>query len=366
MPLPLFIADLPETLLRFLPRPTRPGLQAVGAPGPDSPVLLTGNFGLTVRRLRRALRGQDVWLVVADSRGINVWCAACGGHMTHDDVITALQDVDDRVRTRRVVLPPMLAPGAEQRLVEHATGWKLRWGPMHLEDLPAWLDTQGPIPEALRRVRFPTRDRVDMALAWAFPITLAAAALAAWLLDPILGLALAIALPAITIATFLGIPRLPFTGPARWLTGLVGAVGATTIGAAVLALGGGLTPALLGWLAGINALAMLTVAGDAAGTTPIVPGSLDKLHKQARLALRVDRCHGCGLCARLCPTGVFELRAGAIAVQRPEACLACAACAIQCPHDALWFEGIDESTSWEPTRLRASRTNLLGKRVPLP
>lgn len=359
------LADLPDTLLRFLPRRTKVGLQAVGVPGPDAPVLLTGNFSLTVRRLRRALRGRDAWLVVADSRGINVWCAAGGGHFTHNEVIAAIEAVDERVTTRRVMLPPMLATGAEQRVVEQATGWKIHWGPMQLEDLPAWLDTQEPKPEAWRRVRFPARDRLEMAIAWAFPLTIATAPLAGWLLAPSLGLALAIAIPAATAAIFLGIPRVPVTGAARWLTGLGGSALATAVGAVILALSGTLSLSLLAWLGGIAAAAMLSVASDAAGTTPLFPGSMDKLHAGARLALRPERCSGCGLCTRLCPLGVLAMQDTTAAIIQPQACIACAACAIQCPCDALWFEGVG-GPSWEPARLRATRANLLGKRVTLP
>ena len=52
-----------------MPWPTEPGLRAVGNPDPQSPVLVTGNYDLTVRRVLRALRGLDAWLVVAPSGG---------------------------------------------------------------------------------------------------------------------------------------------------------------------------------------------------------------------------------------------------------------------------------------------------------
>ena len=58
-----------ETLLRMVPFPTRTGLIPIGHPGPDSPVLLTCNFHLTVERVKRALAGVDCWLLVANSHG---------------------------------------------------------------------------------------------------------------------------------------------------------------------------------------------------------------------------------------------------------------------------------------------------------
>lgn len=79
-----------DAILRLLPHATQPGLRPVGNPGADAPVLVTGNYHLTVQRLERVLRGHDVWLLVANSRGINVWCAAGGGHFTHHDIIAAI------------------------------------------------------------------------------------------------------------------------------------------------------------------------------------------------------------------------------------------------------------------------------------
>ena len=74
--------DVLQAAFRLFPWPTEPGLRRVGAPGAFSPVIVTGNYDLTVRRLMRALQGLDAWVVVAPSSGINVWCAASGGLLT--------------------------------------------------------------------------------------------------------------------------------------------------------------------------------------------------------------------------------------------------------------------------------------------
>ncbi len=74
--------NITETLLRFFPFPVKTGLREIGHPDRTSPVLVTGNFGLTVLRVQRALQGLDCYLLVANSRGINVWCAASGGHFS--------------------------------------------------------------------------------------------------------------------------------------------------------------------------------------------------------------------------------------------------------------------------------------------
>ena len=101
--------------LRFLPWGSREGLMPVGRPDGDSPVLLTGNYIVTVRRVRRALRGLDAWLLSADSGGINVWCASSGGHLTNRDVIEILRGsgIGERVKHRKLILPALSAPGLE-------------------------------------------------------------------------------------------------------------------------------------------------------------------------------------------------------------------------------------------------------------
>ena len=84
------VRDALQTAFRLLPWPTEPGLRSVGAPDRHSPVIVTGNYDLTVRRVVRALRDLDAWLVVAPSDGINVWCAAAGGHLTTHQIVSAL------------------------------------------------------------------------------------------------------------------------------------------------------------------------------------------------------------------------------------------------------------------------------------
>jgi CO dehydrogenase/acetyl-CoA synthase gamma subunit (corrinoid Fe-S protein) len=53
-----------------------PGLYGVGNPGPDSPVLVTANYKLSFDAVRKELKHTHAWLLVLDTRGINVWCAA--------------------------------------------------------------------------------------------------------------------------------------------------------------------------------------------------------------------------------------------------------------------------------------------------
>jgi ubiquinone/menaquinone biosynthesis C-methylase UbiE len=143
----------------------RPGLYRVGNPGRDAAVLVTGNFDTTVRRLVRALRGQDVYLLVADSRGINVWCAAGGGHLTAEKVIAAVRGsgLDELVDHRRLILPQLCANGVHGNTIELETGWKVSWGPTRAADIPAYLANGGRKTPSMRLVQFPLADRMEMA-----------------------------------------------------------------------------------------------------------------------------------------------------------------------------------------------------------
>jgi len=143
----------------------RPGLYAVGHAGPDSPVLITGNFDLTVRRLVRAIDGQvNAWLLVADSAGINVWCAAGGGYFTAEKVIAAMKSshLEQVVNHRALILPQLCANGVDGWRIRKETGWGVHWGPVRAEDIPAYLAARHKKTDAMRWVRFPLKDRLEM------------------------------------------------------------------------------------------------------------------------------------------------------------------------------------------------------------
>lgn len=144
------------------------GLYRIGHPDRKSPVLVTGNYDLTVRRLVRELDGQvDCWLVVANSRGINVWCAAGGGHFTAEDVISALRTsgVMEVVDHHALILPQLCANGVDGWKIRRETHWGVHWGPVRARDIPAYLAAGRNKTEAMRHVQFPLKDRLEMTTA---------------------------------------------------------------------------------------------------------------------------------------------------------------------------------------------------------
>lgn len=140
-----------------------PGLYKLGDPTADSPVFVTANYTLSFDALRSALDGIDSYILVLDTQGINVWCAAGKGTFGADELVhrieaTALGDV---VNQRVLILPQLGAPGVAAHEVKKRSGFKVEYGPVLAADLPEYLKTRQATPE-MRRVRFALRDRLTL------------------------------------------------------------------------------------------------------------------------------------------------------------------------------------------------------------
>jgi len=357
---------LRDTVLRLFPHRAPTGLVRIGDPDRSSPVLLTGNFTLTVRRLRDALDGLDAWLLVANSNGINVWCAAGGGHLTHHDVIAVLRTsgIADLVDHRDLVLPQLAATGVERRPIEAATGWRTHWGPARLEDLPAVLARGGSVHGHERRMRFPLWERLEMASIWFLPMV-AILGLLTWLTSGRQAAgAVVLSVVVTVVALFAALTRLPVTGGRRWLTYGSFALAGTAIGWGALAAADQSTPWRMAVVCCASVIAMLVLSMDLTGTTPLYPGSVNTRAGIPRIALEPTRCTGASDCVQVCPSEVLGLTGSParVVVEAPNACIACGACIVQCPEDALYFRYADGRIV-EPSTIRRTRLNLLGDRT---
>jgi hypothetical protein len=158
-----------------------PGLYAVGTPTPESPVLVTANYKLTFDKVRKELTGLSAWLLVLDTKGINVWCAAGKGTFGTRELERRILAVRlDRVVTHRtVILPQLGASGVIAHEVEQASGFRVKYGPVRASDLPAYLAAGMKKTEAMRLVWFRFADRMAIApaeLMHAWPFMIAALA----------------------------------------------------------------------------------------------------------------------------------------------------------------------------------------------
>jgi len=139
-----------------------PGLYAVGRPGPRSEVLVTANYKLSFDHVRRALDGIDAWVLVLDTRGVNVWCAAGKGTFGTEELIRRIEAValDRVVAHRRVIVPQLGAPGLRAHEVQRATRFRVHFGPVRASDIAAYLRAGLEATAEMRHVRFDLAERV--------------------------------------------------------------------------------------------------------------------------------------------------------------------------------------------------------------
>ena len=160
------------TMRNVPPYPSvKPRLYAIGQPDADAPVLVTGNYDLTVRRLLRDTQGLNAHLLVVNSAGINIWCASGGGYLTADKIISAVRAsrLEQIVNHRRLVLPQLCASGVDGNRITAETGWEVRWGPVYSKDIPAYLAAGQQKDDGIRWVEFPLQARLEMAVVmWGF------------------------------------------------------------------------------------------------------------------------------------------------------------------------------------------------------
>jgi hypothetical protein len=137
-----------------------PGLYALGNPITDSPVFVTANYALSFDALRTSLTNIDCYILVLDTKGINVWCAAGKGtfgteELTNRINVTSLNQV---VKHRKLILPQLGAPGVAAHKIKTITGFHVVYGPVRASDIPEFMKIQEATPE-MRRVSFNLKDR---------------------------------------------------------------------------------------------------------------------------------------------------------------------------------------------------------------
>ena len=137
-----------------------PGLYSIGSPGPESPVIVTANYTLSFDAVRSSLAGRDAYILVLDTKGINVWCAAGKGTFGTEELVNRIRNtgLDSVVHHHRIILPQLGAPGIAAHEVHKATGFHVEYGPVRASDLPEFLRDRIATP-AMREVTFNVWDR---------------------------------------------------------------------------------------------------------------------------------------------------------------------------------------------------------------
>jgi len=140
-----------------------PGLYSLGNPTPESPVFVTANYTLSFDALRSSLKGADSYILVLDTQGINVWCAAGKGTFGTDELVMRIEAtrLNEVVTHRVLILPQLGASGVAAHEIKKRAHFKVEYGPVRAEDLPEYLKTRKATPE-MRRVRFTLKDRITL------------------------------------------------------------------------------------------------------------------------------------------------------------------------------------------------------------
>ena len=209
-----------------------PGLYAVGHPDPASPVLVTANYKLSIDALRQELAHLDAWILVLDTNGVNVWCAAGKGTFATEELLHRLNvcKLDQVVTHRRLVLPQLGASGVAGHEIRRRGGFRVIWGPIRARDLITFFQNPQRVDPSMRRISFTLRERITL-----IPVEIGAALKpTAWAVGAALALALLLGLAG----------RGTFEAVLRCM--LLGSVAA---GIGILS-GTVLTPILLPWLPG--------------------------------------------------------------------------------------------------------------------
>jgi len=156
-----------------------PGLYATGSPAPGSPVLVTANYKMSFDGLRQSLAGRDAWILVLDTKGINVWCAAGKGTFGTAELVSRAEwsGLSRVVSHRELILPQLAGPGVSAHQVKKSSGFKVIYGPVRATDLPVFLDGGFRATPDMRFKTFSTWDRAVLipvelvgALKWALVV----------------------------------------------------------------------------------------------------------------------------------------------------------------------------------------------------
>jgi NAD-dependent dihydropyrimidine dehydrogenase PreA subunit len=318
---------------------------------------VTCNFDLTVRRVKKALCGLDLWLLVAESKGVNVWCAAGADEFNTHCVVSAVKTsgVEDKVSHRTLILPPLGAPGVSAARVREQTGWSTKWGPVYAKDIPRYMAQGFVRDDTMKRAAFGLKERLDTGMGSLFPIyLLGAAGILVFgrhlLVDYLIA-------GAIAFTAFLSL--------CPWIPGKKGATKVLFCDALLMVLL--LTSELFLDARAhqfraplIIAMVMVSVYGlELGGLASTMPSDLDPFLAKLGLGaignvafagtmrtellngfrvLTFDRqaCKRCGSCAAVCPQGVWEMDDTKRALlAHKEDCTACRACLVQCESGAI-------------------------------
>jgi hypothetical protein len=170
-----------------------PGLYATGNPDENSDVFVTANYKLSFDHLRKNLDGINAWILVLDTKGINVWCAAGKGTFGTTELVNRIRitRLKEIIKHRRIIVPQLGATGVSAYKVKALTapnsdvkiqfsdqstvqfqsvknnltvdrGFNVVFGPVRAADIKAFIANGYKTTEVMRKVTFSFYDRMKL------------------------------------------------------------------------------------------------------------------------------------------------------------------------------------------------------------
>lgn len=141
-----------------------PGLYAVGSPQPDSDVFVTSNYKLTFDQVRKKLDGLNAFLLVLDTKGVNVWCAAGKGTFGTNELAGRIKStsLENIVSHKRLILPQLGATGVAAHKIKELTGFNVQYGPILASDIKRFISNGYRADKEMRKVKFRFTDRIKL------------------------------------------------------------------------------------------------------------------------------------------------------------------------------------------------------------
>jgi len=141
---------------------TPTGLFKIGNPDKTSQVVVSANYKLSFDILRKSLAGLDLWILVLDTKGVNVWCAAGKGTFGTRELIKKIQEsnLELFIEHKHLILPQLAGPGVNAHEVKKVTGFKVFYGPVEARDIPEYLKAKKVATPQMRKIEFSAWNRL--------------------------------------------------------------------------------------------------------------------------------------------------------------------------------------------------------------
>jgi hypothetical protein len=141
-----------------------PGLYKIGNPNNESDVFVSANYKLSFDILRKNLKGLHAWILVIDTKGVNVWCAAGKGTFSTENIVKEVKNtsLDLIVKHRKLIVPQLGAPGVEAHVVKEHTGFRVLYGPVRAKHIKPFIEANYKATPEMREITFPVKERAKL------------------------------------------------------------------------------------------------------------------------------------------------------------------------------------------------------------